>query len=60
MIEYLVKWKGYDNTENEWLPTEKFDDLKMINEYNGKINENIYQEHTLPIEPQKNKKGRPR
>jgi hypothetical protein len=31
--QYLVKWKGYSNKHNEWLPSNKFDDDRIIRNY---------------------------
>lgn len=30
---YLVKWKGYDDTENEWNPHDNFDSETLIDTY---------------------------
>ena len=30
---YLVKWKGYDSSENTWEPIDNFQDITVINEY---------------------------
>lgn len=30
---YLVKWKGYDDTENTWEPTEHFNSLRVLWQY---------------------------
>ena len=60
-IEYLVKWKGFDHDENEWVPTENFDELKIINEYNEKIHRDENVVHNSPVEPVvKRGRGRPR
>lgn len=61
-IEYLlVKWKDFDEDQNEWVPTENFDDLKIINEYNEKIHRNTKVIHNSPVEPAlKRGRGRPR
>lgn len=62
-IEYLVKWKNFDHSENEWVPTNNFDELKMINDYNKSITKSDEKEEepTSPIEKEvKRKRGRPR
>ena len=58
-IEYLVKWKGLNESENEWVPVNHFDDLRIVNEYNKKINKLSEQEFTASIE-EKRGRGRPR
>ena len=60
-IEYLVKWKYLDESENEWVPEDHFDEFKLINEYNAKIHRDENVEHNSPIEqPIKRGRGRPR
>ena len=56
-VEYLVKWVDFDDTHNEWLSEEYFDELKLINEYNKSIHRLNQPEITSPIE--KPKRGRP-
>ena len=31
--EYLVKWLNYDNSANEWIPFEQFNDTEIIRQY---------------------------
>ena len=60
-MEYLVKWKNLDETENEWVPEDHFVELKLINEYNAKIHRDMTMEHTSPIEqPKRRGRGRPK
>ena len=58
-IEYLVKWKGFDSEENEWLPVDDFDDLQFVNEFNEKIHRDLNVDITSPIIKEK-RRGRPR
>ena len=46
-------------SENQWVPTDHFDELKLVNEYNSKIS-NVSNEPNSPIEPAIRKRGRPR
>ena len=55
-IEYLVKQKNFDDEDNEWLSEDKFDDVKIITEYNEKMFRNEQVEQFKPIE--KKKRGR--
>lgn len=32
-IKYYVKWKGYDDTYNEWIWQEDFNDTVIIDDY---------------------------
>jgi hypothetical protein len=42
-VKYLVKWKNYDETENSWVWSEDFQDKKIIENYQNKLNNlNIY------------------
>ena len=56
-IEYLVKWKDLDETENEWVSEDLFDEFKMINEYNQKIHRDLNKEFNSPIEKATTKKA---
>ena len=55
----MVQWKGSSASENQWVPTDHFDELKIVNEYNSKIG-NVSNEPNSPIEPAIRKRGRPR
>jgi hypothetical protein len=35
--EYLVKWKEFDDDENNWEPESSFDTLDIINKYWKKV-----------------------
>ena len=50
LIEYLVKWKEFDETHNEWLSEDKFDDVEIINEYNSRMHRVQEIEQTRPVE----------
>ncbi len=56
-IEYLVKCKDFDETENEWVPEELFDSVDLFNEYNNAIHRKDQTEVTSPIEKPKKKRG---
>ena len=59
-IEYLVRWKELDESENEWVPEDHFDEFKLINEFNAKIHRDLTIEHNSPIEKTKRGRGRPK
>jgi hypothetical protein len=51
IIEYLVKWKNLSDDENEWVPEDHFDDVKIINDFNSKLYRNNEQEEiTTPVD----------
>jgi hypothetical protein len=35
--EYLVKWKGYPDSVNSWIPKDNFDSMKIINKYHKNL-----------------------
>ena len=37
-VEYLVRWKGLEEEEDQWVAEELFDELKIINEFNEQLN----------------------
>ena len=39
-VQYLIKWKGFDNTENTWEPTENLNCNDLIEEYEKSIRNN--------------------
>jgi hypothetical protein len=32
-----VKWKGYNDTYNQWIPSSDFHDLKVISDYHANL-----------------------
>lgn len=36
-MKFYVKWKDYDETYNEWVWQEDFNDIKIIDEYMAAI-----------------------
>ena len=53
--QYLVKWKDFDQSHNEWLFETDFDDFKMINDYNNKFYPDQILEQISPIDKDKTK-----
>jgi hypothetical protein len=39
-FEYLVKWKNYDDSYNDWVPVKNFDTMETIREYWKRKNSN--------------------
>ena len=39
-VQYLIKWKGFDNTENTWEPTENLNCNYLIEEYEKSLKNN--------------------
>ena len=56
-IEYLIKWKDFDDSENEWISEELFDGVELINSYNNTIHRKDQAEFTSPVEKPKKKRG---
>ena len=58
---YLVKWKGLDETENQWILEENFDSMDIIEKYNRQLAEELEKtpNETLSTDERK-KRGRPR
>ena len=48
--QYLVKWKNFDSSHNEWLAESKFDDMALINKFNNSFYPIIQNESTRPLE----------
>ncbi|KAJ3074019.1 hypothetical protein HDU98_012306 [Podochytrium sp. JEL0797] len=49
VLEYLVKWEGWDNdNDNTWEPEENFDDPSLVREFNA-----IYYPVPVPAVPKK-------
>ena len=46
----MVKWKDLNESENQWVPEENFDELKIIQDFNQNPHRDINQEHVSPIE----------
>jgi hypothetical protein len=40
-MKFLIKWKNYDETYNEWIWQEDFNETYIIDEYLASINFNI-------------------
>ncbi|ORY40697.1 hypothetical protein BCR33DRAFT_699345 [Rhizoclosmatium globosum] len=38
--EYLVSWKGYPESHNEWIPFSSFHDVQIVKEFNDNANPN--------------------
>ena len=57
----MVKWKDLNESENQWVPEENFDELKIIQDFNQNLHRDINQEHVSPIEKAaKRGRGRPK
>lgn len=54
-FQYLVTWKDFDESHNEWLYETDFDDFKMINDYNNKFYPDQVLEQISPIDNDKTK-----
>jgi len=37
-VEYKVRWKDYGEDEDQWFAEELFDELKIVNEFNERMN----------------------
>jgi hypothetical protein len=37
-FEYLVKWKGYPESDNSWVKQDSFDDVMVIRDYWESVN----------------------
>ena len=56
MRQHTILIINFDDEDNEWLSEDKFDDIKIINEYNQRIFRAEQPEQFQPIE--KKKRGR--
>lgn len=49
LCEYYVKWEGYDDHYNEWIPLENFTtDKTMVYAYHAELNKNRQSDITMP------------
>lgn len=58
-FEYLVKWTGHDESENEWVRASDFNTTEIIEEYHAKIASDRGDESSEESEKAPKKRGRP-
>ena len=49
-VQYLIKWKGYDHSENSWEPNENLYCDDLIEEFDNKLKESSLQNEVLEID----------
>ena len=57
-VKYLVKWEGYDSTQNTWEPISSFENnMNLIHEYESNLNKQKIDESNIKIRKIGNKVG---